>query len=89
MLTFDAEHPGQSLCPPGNAELILDILAQTGTRATFFVQGRWATAYPSVARRIADDQAAAVSLSATAAADGARGGSGRSRTKHLMSPRCS
>jgi peptidoglycan-N-acetylglucosamine deacetylase len=54
-LTFDAEHPGRSLCPPGNAERVLDILAQAGVRATFFVQGRWATAYPAVARRIGDE----------------------------------
>jgi peptidoglycan/xylan/chitin deacetylase (PgdA/CDA1 family) len=54
-LTFDAEHPDRPWCPPGNAERILDVLAGTGTMATFFVQGRWAQAYPTTARRIADE----------------------------------
>jgi len=54
-LTFDAEHPDRSWCPPGAAERILDILAGAGIRATFFVQGRWAEAYPATARRIADE----------------------------------
>jgi peptidoglycan-N-acetylglucosamine deacetylase len=52
-LTFDAEHsdrPAQA----GNAELLLDALAALGRRATFFVQGRWAEAYPPTARRIAE-----------------------------------
>jgi peptidoglycan/xylan/chitin deacetylase (PgdA/CDA1 family) len=54
-LTFDAEHPDRPWCPPGNAERILDTLAGSGVRATMFVQGRWAEAYPATARRIADD----------------------------------
>jgi peptidoglycan/xylan/chitin deacetylase (PgdA/CDA1 family) len=54
-LTFDAEHPDRSWCPPGAAERILDLLAGAGIRATFFVQGRWAEAYPATARRIADE----------------------------------
>jgi peptidoglycan/xylan/chitin deacetylase (PgdA/CDA1 family) len=54
-LTFDAEHPDRSWCPPGNAERILDTLAARQVRSTFFVQGRWAEAYPQTARRIADD----------------------------------
>lgn len=54
-LTFDAEHPDRPVCPPGNAEKILDALAETGTVATFFVQGRWARSQPDVARRIAGD----------------------------------
>jgi peptidoglycan-N-acetylglucosamine deacetylase len=54
-LTFDAEHPDRPLCPPGNAERILDALREARTRATFFVQGRWARSRPEVARRIADD----------------------------------
>ena len=52
-LTFDAEHPSRRQCPPGVAERILEILAEAEVRATFFVQGRWATAYPLVARSIA------------------------------------
>lgn len=54
-LTFDAEHPDRPWCPPGNAERILDVLAAAGAPATFFVQGRWAEAYPETARRIAVD----------------------------------
>jgi peptidoglycan/xylan/chitin deacetylase (PgdA/CDA1 family) len=51
-LTFDAEHPSRP-ARPGNAERLLDVLERERVRATFFVQGRWATAYPEVARRIA------------------------------------
>ena len=54
-LTFDAEHPDRSWCPPDAAERILDVLAGAGIPATFFVQGRWAEAYPATARRIADE----------------------------------
>ena len=54
-LTFDAEHPSRRQCPPRAAEQILDILHTREVRATFFVQGRWATAYPEVARLIARD----------------------------------
>ncbi len=54
-LTFDAEHPDRAWCPPGNAELVLDTLADRDVRASFFVQGRWAQSQPAVARRIADD----------------------------------
>lgn len=54
-LTFDAEHPDRSWCPPGAADRILDVLAVAGIHGTFFVQGRWAEAYPTTARRIADE----------------------------------
>lgn len=54
-LTFDAEHPDRPLCPPGNAERILDTLRELAVRATFFVQGRWAESAPDTARRIADE----------------------------------
>ena len=53
-LTFDTEHWSH----PAAADVqdrILDVLAGAGVRATFFVQGRWATAYPECARRIAQD----------------------------------
>jgi peptidoglycan-N-acetylglucosamine deacetylase len=50
-LTFDAEHPGRPT-EPGVAEAILSILERASVRATFFVQGRWAEAYPDTARRI-------------------------------------
>jgi len=54
-LTFDAEHPSRAGCRPGVQEAIVDLLARRGVRATFFLQGRWATAYPGLARRIAED----------------------------------
>jgi peptidoglycan/xylan/chitin deacetylase (PgdA/CDA1 family) len=54
-LTFDAEHPDRPRCPPDAADRILDALARAGVRATFFVQGRWAEAFPDRARRIADE----------------------------------
>ena len=52
-LTFDAEHPDRPWCPPGNDERILDTLAEHDVRATFFIQGRWAQAFPETAARIA------------------------------------
>ena len=52
-LTFDTEHPGHRQSPPGAAEAIVAELRKTGVRATFFLQGRWAAAYPVVARSIA------------------------------------
>ena len=52
-LTFDAEHPSRRQCPPGVAERILETLEAQAVRATFFLQGRWVTAYPGVARAIA------------------------------------
>ena len=54
-LTFDAEHPSREGNAPGTEEAILDALAAADIRATFFVQGRWATAHPSLARRIRAD----------------------------------
>jgi peptidoglycan/xylan/chitin deacetylase (PgdA/CDA1 family) len=53
-LTFDAEHPDRP-ARPGNDGRLLDTLARLEVRATFFVQGRWAEAYPALARRIAVD----------------------------------
>jgi len=50
-LTFDAEHPDRP-APPGIAEALLASLERRGVRATFFVQGRWAEAYPETARAI-------------------------------------
>jgi peptidoglycan-N-acetylglucosamine deacetylase len=52
-LTFDAEHPSRRHCPPGVQEALLEELAHRDLRATFFVQGRWAKAYPETARAIA------------------------------------
>jgi peptidoglycan/xylan/chitin deacetylase (PgdA/CDA1 family) len=51
-LTFDAEHPDRRH-RSGGTERVLAILAASGTPASFFVQGRWAEAYPSLARSIA------------------------------------
>jgi peptidoglycan/xylan/chitin deacetylase (PgdA/CDA1 family) len=52
-LTFDAEHPDRP-STTGVAEGLLDLLTREGVRATFFIQGRWAEAYPGLARSIAD-----------------------------------
>jgi peptidoglycan/xylan/chitin deacetylase (PgdA/CDA1 family) len=52
-LTFDAEHPDRPH-RPGGTERVLATLAATGTTASFFVQGRWAEAFPGLARSIAD-----------------------------------
>src|SRR6476646_8880135 len=52
-LTFDTEHWSH----PSAAyvqDRTLDVPDGAGVRATFFVQGRWATAYPGCARRIAE-----------------------------------
>jgi peptidoglycan/xylan/chitin deacetylase (PgdA/CDA1 family) len=53
-LTFDAEHPDRPSAA-GVQERLLEGLAALDVRATFFVQGRWAEAYPETARRIATD----------------------------------
>lgn len=52
-LTFDAEHPGRPTTT-GTEERILESLAAAGIRATFFLQGGWARAYPGSARAIAE-----------------------------------
>jgi peptidoglycan/xylan/chitin deacetylase (PgdA/CDA1 family) len=54
-LTFDAEHPDRPGASAGTVDRILATLRATASPATFFVQGRWAQAEPSSARRIADD----------------------------------
>jgi peptidoglycan/xylan/chitin deacetylase (PgdA/CDA1 family) len=53
-LTFDTEHPDRP-ARPGTTETMLDVLAGRNVRATFFIQGRWAEAYPPVVQRIAAD----------------------------------
>jgi peptidoglycan-N-acetylmuramic acid deacetylase len=55
-LTFDAEHGDfERSDSEGNPAAVLDALARQSTRATFFVQGRWASAYPAlVARMVAE-----------------------------------
>jgi peptidoglycan/xylan/chitin deacetylase (PgdA/CDA1 family) len=52
-LTFDAEHPSRRGSGPDSLRRILDTLSSGAVRGTFFVQGRWASAYTDVARRIA------------------------------------
>jgi len=53
-LTIDIEERSRP-AGTGNAERQLDVLAREGVRATFFVQGRWASAWPRLARRLHDD----------------------------------
>jgi peptidoglycan/xylan/chitin deacetylase (PgdA/CDA1 family) len=52
-LTFDTEHPSHP-CPPDAGERIIETLAAAGMRATFFLQGRWVSAYPARGRRIVE-----------------------------------
>jgi peptidoglycan/xylan/chitin deacetylase (PgdA/CDA1 family) len=52
-LTFDAEHPDRPSAQ-GVAERILEELDRLAVPTTFFVQGRWAEAYPNTARRIVE-----------------------------------
>ena len=51
-LTFDVEHPDRPT-DPGVIEGILDLLEREAVPAFCFIQGRWALAYPVLARRIA------------------------------------
>ncbi len=51
-LTIDTEHPDRP-SDIGVTERLIATLAREGITATFFLQGRWAEAYPDVARLIA------------------------------------
>ena len=53
-LTFDAEHPDRPH-HGDHAAWILDELRRLEVRATLFVQGRWAEAFPRLVRQMADD----------------------------------
>jgi peptidoglycan/xylan/chitin deacetylase (PgdA/CDA1 family) len=53
-LTFDTEHADRPNEPHGT-EHVFAVLAERRVRATAFIQGRWAEAYPDLARRIAHD----------------------------------
>ena len=53
-LTFDAEHPDRPTEPDVH-DRIIESLARQGLRATFFLQGRWAQAFPDRARALARD----------------------------------
>jgi peptidoglycan-N-acetylglucosamine deacetylase len=52
-LTFDAEHPDRPH-QVGGTERVLDALDTERVAASFFVQGRWAEAYPELARSIGE-----------------------------------
>jgi peptidoglycan/xylan/chitin deacetylase (PgdA/CDA1 family) len=52
-LTFDAEHPDRPH-RIGGTERVLGRLDAKGVSATFFIQGRWAEAFPELARSVAD-----------------------------------
>ena len=51
-LTLDVEHPDRPT-RSGVTEELLEAMAARGVRATTFIQGRWAQAYPELARSIA------------------------------------
>lgn len=53
-LTFDTEHPDRPH-RPGTTETLLGRLAARAVPATFFIQGRWAEAYPDTVARIVAD----------------------------------
>jgi peptidoglycan-N-acetylglucosamine deacetylase len=53
--TFDLEHPSRSHHDQAAPERLLDVLAASGVRATFFIQGRWARAYPGITQRVASE----------------------------------
>jgi peptidoglycan/xylan/chitin deacetylase (PgdA/CDA1 family) len=50
-LTFDAEHPDRR-SRHGVSEDLIEKLDREKVRASFFIQGRWAEAYPDAARQI-------------------------------------
>lgn len=52
-LTFDAEHPDRAALAD-RTERVLDILDEHRVPATFLLQGRWAQAFPALARRAAE-----------------------------------
>lgn len=54
-LTIDAEHPDRGGWAAGNCESMLATLNEFRVKATFFLQGRWVSANPALARRIAAD----------------------------------
>ncbi len=53
-ITFDAEHPDRPH-HGDNAAWVLDELGRLDVRASVFIQGRWAEAFPALARRFADE----------------------------------
>ncbi|HEX7525254.1 MAG TPA: polysaccharide deacetylase family protein, partial [Gaiellaceae bacterium] len=53
-MTIDTEQRGRP-ADPDNPRRLLEALAAAAAPASFFIQGRWAGAYPDLARRIAAD----------------------------------
>ena len=53
-LTIDTEERSRP-AGPDNLRRQLEVLLREGVRATCFVQGRWASSHPQLARRIADE----------------------------------
>ena len=54
-LTIDTEHPDQPRSEAIESRLLIETLRRERVRATFFLQGRWASANPGMVARIADD----------------------------------
>jgi peptidoglycan-N-acetylglucosamine deacetylase len=52
-LTIDTEHPDHP-CRSGNTAAVADTLRAAGARASFFLQGRWTSANPVLARSLAE-----------------------------------
>jgi peptidoglycan-N-acetylglucosamine deacetylase len=52
-LTFDAEHPDRPH-RVGATDRVLERLDAEAITATFFIQGRWAEAFPTLAREVAE-----------------------------------
>jgi peptidoglycan/xylan/chitin deacetylase (PgdA/CDA1 family) len=52
-ITIDAEHPDRAGHGGGVCERLLATLSESRVAATFFLQGRWASANPGLARSIA------------------------------------
>jgi len=52
-LTIDTEHPDHP-CRPGNPAAVAGTLKAAGARASFFLQGRWTSANPVLARSLAE-----------------------------------
>ncbi|MFI6394273.1 polysaccharide deacetylase family protein [Nonomuraea sp. NPDC050547] len=55
VLTFDVEHPDQPDGDPAAVASILRDLHKLSLKATFFIQGAWARAYPALAKAVAHD----------------------------------
>lgn len=54
-LTYDMEHPSRRDHRDDGPVRLLDVLHDRGARATFFIQGRWASSHPDTVRRVHSD----------------------------------